>query len=113
MTLVVGILLVGAVVLVGDAAPHHIRRMVRRVGTSLHHDISTNSNIIFFNDSDSILTTKLLVHALAVILLGLDDVASQHLRIFNFNLWIIENVIVVIDIFNYLNWLVALLFLGL
>jgi len=79
----------------------------------LHHDVSTDSNVIVFDDSDSVLATKLLIHALSMILLGLDDVASQQLRIFNLNLWIIENVVVVIDIFNDLYWLVTLLFLWL
>ena len=51
--------------------------------------------------------------SLAVVLLGLDNVPTKHLRVFNFYLWIVENVVVIVDIFNDFNWLVLILFLRL
>ena len=62
--------------LVSQTAAHHVRRMVWLISASLHHHVTSSNNIVFFNYCDSILTTELLVHALAVILLGLDDVTS-------------------------------------
>ena len=43
-----------------------------------------------------------------MILLCLDDMASMHLRVFDFNLRIVEDVIVVVNVFDYLDWLLVL-----
>jgi hypothetical protein len=55
----------------------------------------------------------LLTHALVVVLLRLNDVASKHLRILNLYLRIVENIIIVVYVLNYFNWLVSLLLLRL
>ena len=55
----------------------------------------------------------LLVHLLTMILLRLNDVAAKHLRILDFNLRIVENIIIVIDILYNLNRLVSFFFLWL
>ena len=47
-----------------------------------------------------------------VVLLGLDNVATKHLRIFDFDLRIVEYIIIVVYVLYYFNWLI-LLFLGL
>ena len=43
-----------------------------------------------------------------MILLCLDDMATMHLRVFDFNLRIVEDVIVVVYVFDYLDWLLVL-----
>ena len=74
------------------------------VATYLHH--------IVLNDCDTTRSRKVpsFAHTL-VVLLGLDDVSPEHLGIFDFDLRIVENIIIVVYVLNYFNWLV-LLFLG-
>ena len=50
---------------------------------------------------------------MTVKLLALNNMTSQHLRIFNLNLWVIEYVVIIIDILNYLYRLVLILLFGL
>ena len=42
-----------------------------------------------------------------MILLSLNYVTTKHLGILYFYLWIVENIIIVIDVLYYLNWLVS------
>ena len=44
-------------------------------------------------------------------LLGLDHMASNHLRVLDFNLRVVEDIIIIVDVFNDFDRLVAL-FLG-
>ena len=53
-----------------------------------------------------------LTHAL-VILLGLNNMATEHLWILDLNLRIVENIIIVVDVLYYFNRLVSFLFLWL
>ena len=82
-------------------------------------DIATHDNIVFLDDCNSsssvhgILTLliqlllRLLWAALmTVVLLSLDDVASKHLRILDFNLRVVENVVIIVDVFDNLDGLV-------
>ena len=55
----------------------------------------------------------LLSHALTVVLLRLNDMSTEHLRIFYFDLRIVENIIIVVDVLYYFNWLVSLFLLWL
>ena len=45
----------------------------------------------------------------SVVLLGVNDIATLHLRVLDFNLRIVEDKIVVVDVFNYFDWLLRLL----
>jgi hypothetical protein len=91
------------------------------IAASLGHHarhVSTHSNVFlvdYLDAVDSMIILSFLIHgaALAMVLLGLDDMSSKHLGIFNFYLWIVENVVVIVDIFNDFNWLVLILFLWL
>ena len=75
--------------------------------------IASNCDVIFLDDCDSALASKSLAHRPLVVLLCLNDVATEHLRILYLNLWIVENIIIVVDVLYNLNWLVPLLFLWL
>ena len=72
--------------------------------------IASNSNIIFFDNGDTTRSNELLLSH-TMILLSLNDVTTKHLRILYFYLWIVENIIIVIDVLYYLNWLVSFLLL--
>jgi len=74
-----------------------------------HHmmlHIASNRNIVFFNNCDTTWSNKLLLSH-TMILLSLNDVTTKHLGILYFYLWIVENIIIVIDVLYYLNWLVS------
>jgi hypothetical protein len=76
-------------------------------------DIAIHYNVVFFNDSNSanlIIVILLVLHLLraSVVLLGLNDVPTEHLWIFYFDLRIIENVIVVVYVFYDFYWLLLL-----
>ena len=76
--------------------------------------ILVHNNIVLLDYSDATLSFEsTFSHSLSVILLGLDDVATEHLWIFYFDLRIVENIIIVVDVLYYFNWLVSLLFLRL
>ena len=49
----------------------------------------------------------------SVVLLCLDHMSSEHLWILNFYLRVVEDVVVVVDILDYLYWLLLCLLLGL
>lgn len=73
--------------------------------------IVTDCYGIFFNDCDptSAGEVAFIAHTLTVmVLLGLDDMTTEHLWVFNFDLWIVENIIIVVYVLYYFNWLVLL-----
>jgi hypothetical protein len=81
------------------------------MGNTTIHD-----NVILLNDRDA---TNLIIvgigilflHLALVILLGLDDVSPKHLRVFYFYLRIVENVVIVVDVFYNFYWLLLVLLL--
>ena len=75
--------------------------------------IASHCYIVLLYNCDSTLASKLLVHGLAVVLLSLNYMATKHLWFLNFNLGIVENIIIVIDVLYNFNRLVSLLFLRL
>ena len=80
-------------------------------------DIAADDYVIVLDHSDIavliIAHWSLTLAAPTMVLLGRDNVTSEHLRILNLNLRIIKDVIVVIDIFDDLYWLVLALLLWL
>lgn len=100
--------------LICESPTHHIGLL----NLSLNHAVcyvATHHNIVFLNDSNSVhrilailiqLLLGLLLGATLMILLSLDNVATKHLRILDFDLWVIENVVIIVDIFDDLNGLV-------
>ena len=78
-------------------------------------NIAVHDNIVFLYNcyATLILVSVLLILHLAslVILLSLNNVTTEHLRVFNLDLRVVENVVVVIDVLYYFDWLlpVALL----
>lgn len=78
-------------------------------------NIAVHNNIVFFDNcyATRILVTVLLILYLAslVILLSLNDVTTQHLWVLNLDLRVVEDVVVIIDVLYYFDWLlpVALL----
>jgi len=76
--------------------------------------VSVHHNVVFFDDCDPtylvVVVAVLLVLHLAlglVVGLGLNDVASEHLRILNLDLRVVEDVVIVVDVFYYLDRLLA------
>ena len=100
--------------LISESPTHHIRLL----NLALNHavcNVATHDNIVFLNHSNAtvhgilpILIQLLLwlLGATLMILLSLDNVTSKHLRILNFDLGVIENVVIIVDIFNDLDGLV-------
>ena len=78
-------------------------------------NIAVHNDIVFFDNcyAARILVTVLLILYLAslVILLSLNDVTTQHLWVLNLDLRVVEDVVVIIDVLYYFDWLlpVALL----
>ena len=78
-------------------------------------NIAVHNNIVFFDNcyATRILVSVLLILDLAslVILLSLNDVTTQHLWVLNLDLRVVEDVVVIIDVLYYFDWLlpVALL----
>ena len=78
-------------------------------------NITVHDNIVFFNNcyATLILVSVLLILHLAslVILLSLHDVTAEHLWVLNLDLRVVEDIVVVIDVLYYFDWLlpVALL----
>ena len=73
--------------------------------------LAVHNDVVFFYYcySTNVVVWILLWAVLAcMILLCLDDMATMHLRVFDFNLRIVENVIVVVNVFDYLDWLLVL-----
>lgn len=102
--------------LVSKAATHHVSWWMRRLlSNQMMWHVTTNSNIVFFYHCDSTLARVVapFAHALVVVLLSLNYVTTKHLRVLYLDLWIVENIIIVVDVLYYFNWLVPLLFLWL
>ena len=74
----------------------------------MRHVVS-NCDVVLFDHRDASLSTKMLFHRLSMVLLRLDDVTSEHFRVLDLNLWIIEYIIIVVYVLNYFNWLVSFL----
>jgi hypothetical protein len=104
--------------LISKSSHHHIRWLLVRIillHQSMGH-ISIHHYIIFFYDCYSIHILIILCCLLNILrltilmpimkLLRLYNVSSLHLRIFYLNLRIIEYEIVIINVFNYFNWLI-------
>jgi len=93
--------------LVSKSPAHHWLHPVR--------NIAVHNNIVFFDNcyATRVLVTVLLILHLAslVILLSLYDVTTQHLWVLNLDLRVVEDVVVIIDVLYYFDWLlpVALL----
>ena len=81
------------------------------------NDVAADDNVVVLDHSDIavliITHWSLTLAASTMVLLGRDHVTSEHLWILNLYLRVIENVIVVIDIFDDLDWLVLALLLWL
>lgn len=108
--------------LISKSSAHHIC-LVRYVAL-IHHavsNVSTHNDIVLFYYSD---TANLVVACIWIIfywlriltttcmvLLGLHNVASEHLGIFDFNLWVVEDIIVVIYVLYDFDRLLLALFL--
>lgn len=81
--------------------------------------VTVHYNIIFFYHSNSTyliiisftLTLSNMLLWVLMVLLALHYMASKHLRVLNLNLWVIEYVIIVVDIFDNLDRLILTLFL--
>ena len=104
--------------LISKSSHHHIHWLLVRIILLYQYvkHISIHHYIIFFYDCYSIHYLIILVSLLNILkltvllpimkLLQLYNVSSLHLRIFYLNLWIIEYEIVIINVFNYFNWLI-------
>ena len=72
--------------------------------------IVSYGDVVLLNHRDTSLSTEMLFpHRLSMVLLRLDDVTSQHLRVLYLNLWIIENIIIVVYVLYNFNWLISFL----
>lgn len=89
---------------------------MRALHKSLSH-ISIEHNVIFFENCDSILLGiafgDLSICRIAMVVLSLNEVASKHLGVLDFNLGVVENEIVVVDVLNNFYWLLLVLLLWL
>lgn len=70
-------------------------------------DVSVHNDVVLLDDSDSVVVERLP----AVVVLGLDDVASEHLRVLNLDLGVVEDEVVIVYILNDLYWLILILLL--
>ena len=73
--------------------------------------IICDCDVVLLDHCDSTLASELLAHSLPVVLLSLNDMTTEHLRIFDLDLRIVENIIIVVDVLYYFNWLISLFFL--
>ena len=104
--------------LVGKSSIHHIG--LGHLSTTEHMPrVTIHYYIIFLDNSDAtylIIISLLLVLCYVLLwmtmeLLALKYMSTQHLWILNFNLRVVEDVVVIIDVLDYFYWLVlALLF---
>ena len=81
-------------------------------------DITVHDDVVFFDDGDPtdliVVAVFLILHLLratVILLLSLGDLPTMHLRILYFNLRVVEDIIVVVNVFYYLNRLLLILFL--
>lgn len=71
-------------------------------------NISAHYNIVLLNHCDTTVCVLLiLLLRPSMVLLSLDNVATEHLWIFYFDLRVVENVVIVVYVFNYFNWLLT------
>ena len=112
--------------LISKSSHHHIGWLLMRWLIDLRHKsmrhITVHNYIILFYYCYSIYVLSILIillHILKLVslriqllivmkLLCLNYITTKHLRIFNFYLWIIKYVIVVIYVFYYFNWLILI-----
>ena len=104
--------------LIVKSPTHHVSLL----NLTLNHavcDVATHYNVVFLDDCNtssavhwilSILIQLLLrllrTTLMTVVLLCLNNVTSKHLRILYFNLRVVENVVIIVDVFDNLNGLV-------
>jgi len=81
-------------------------------------DITVHDDVVFFDDGDPtdliiVVAIFLILHLLRVAmkLLSLGDVSTDHLWVLYFDLRIIEDIIIVVDVLDNFNWLLLILFL--
>lgn len=112
--------------LVSESSAHHVG-LLGHLATRPDHTVSyvpAHHYVVLLNYRDPIelvLILPVLGHvllgllraAVTMILLCLNNMAAQHLRVFDLNLWIVEDVIVIINVFDDFNWLVLILLLWL
>ena len=100
--------------LVCETATHHGLLRWPLANHMMAH-MSTHTHSIVFDDCDATRALKMwwLTNALVVILLSLNNVATEHLGILYLNLRIVENIIIVVDVLYNFNRLVPFLFLWL
>ncbi len=95
--------------MVCQSAPHHWLHTLS--------DITVHDDVVLFDDgvpTDLIVVgIFLILHLLrpTMILLTLGDVPTEHLRILYFDLRIIEDIIIVVNVFDNFNWLLLILLL--
>ncbi len=96
---------IGALPLISKPSSHHIGGL----RSSSSYILSVHYNVIFLDDSGPaylmIFWTTASLLCPSMVLLSLNDMTAKHLWILNFNLRIVKDVIVVINILDYFNWL--------
>jgi len=60
-----------------------------------------------------LLKLLLLLTSSSMVLLCLDYVTTKHLWILDLNLRVVEDIVIIVDVFDYLDWLLIALFLWL
>ena len=97
-------------ILICESSSHHVSWLVLALTHHMMGHVVSNSDVVLFDHCDSSLSTEmLLAHRLSMVLLRLNDVTSQHLRILDLNLRIIENIIIVVYVLYNFNWLISFL----
>ena len=101
--------------LISKTTSHHVS-----LGWSSSHVwVTIHNYIVLLDDRDAVLIRILLGCLLAVVvrgsvvLLGVNYVSTLHLRILNFYLRIVEDVVIIVDILYDLDWLILVLLFGL
>ena len=95
--------------LISQSAPHHWLHTLS--------DVAVHDDVVLLDDCDPadliVIAVFLVLHLLraAVVLLSLNDVPTEHLGILYFDLRVVEDIIVVVYVFYYLDWLLLILFL--
>jgi hypothetical protein len=101
-----------SLVLISQSSDHHISLLRSMVDV-----LSIHYYVVLLHNGDSILigVSLLLARHLggSIVLLSLNDVTSLHLRILDFNLRVVEDVVVVIYILDDFDGLLLTLFLWL
>ena len=102
-----------SLVLISNSSAHHVCLLRTTHVVSTHHDI------VFFDHSYplhvvvrvALTAWFLLLLGSSMILLCLNNVPSKHLRVLDFNWRVIEDEIVIVDVFYYFDWLLWALLL--